>query len=494
MTSDTSSTSVSRETVALLLLCVVSFLVRVTLGLAFPNIFWPDEIFQTLEQGHRMVYGYGVTPWEFSQGIRSWFLPGVMGLVMGATSWLGEGSSGYLLGVLLFLSLLSLIPVVAVFSWTRRHLSLSAAVVASVIVAGWFEAVFFASKALSEVVASHIMFLGLMLCWDDKQQRPTWQLWLAGLALGLTFGLRVHFAPGLLLILLWALWKQERQQWSRVLGGFALAVVALGLLDWVTWGLPFQSIWKNFWVNVVEGKSKNYGLGISPWYLYAVMLWRTWSWGLIPLLVLAALGAQRLPLAGLVTLAIFAAHSFIGHKEYRFIYPCLILVVMLASVGLVDSLRSVLEKQAPRSRALANTLVALLVLSGSLGLGYRFNTHHTMNTFGGPVVSHWTHFQGSLEAFSQLSTETDVCGVAVWGMNKAFSGGYTYLHRRIPIRDMEKASFASLKKQFPYFNAMVTRLAKSPRNIGSYAKESCWGEICLYRRFGGCRPTRRGVR
>ncbi len=464
---------------------------RVALALAFPNVFWPDEIFQTLEQGHRLAFGYGVVPWEFVQGIRSWFLPGVLALVMASTSWMGEGSSGYLLGVQLVLSLLSLVPVVAVFSWVRRRLSLASAVVAAVFVAVWFESVFFASKALSEVVATHIMLVGLMLCWDESEDTPHWQAWCAGLALGLALGLRVHFAPGVALILAWTLWKNPRTMALRVLGGLSLALGALGVLDWVTWGLPFQSIWKNFWINVVEGKSKSYGLGTSPWYFYGVMLWRTWSWSLFPLVGLALLGARCLPLAGAVALSIFVAHSYIGHKEYRFVYPSLLLVVMLASVGLVSWLEYWMEHKEARLRSLSLGLACAVGLSVSVGLGVRFNTDHTMNTFGGPTVSHWQHLQGSLQAFSLLSTESKVCGVGVWGMDKSFTGGYTYLHRKIPLHVLEKASYPKLKVQFPRFNALVTRLERSPQNIGHYSKEECWGEICLYRRFGGCRGARR---
>ena len=40
----------------------------------------PDEIYQTQEQAHRLVYGYGIVPWEFRDGVRSWILPGLLAL------------------------------------------------------------------------------------------------------------------------------------------------------------------------------------------------------------------------------------------------------------------------------------------------------------------------------------------------------------------------------------------------------------------------------
>ena len=36
----------------------------------------PDEVFQYLEQAHRLVYGYGFVPWEYRFARRNWLLPG----------------------------------------------------------------------------------------------------------------------------------------------------------------------------------------------------------------------------------------------------------------------------------------------------------------------------------------------------------------------------------------------------------------------------------
>ena len=35
-----------------------------------PSMVWADEIFQTSEQAHRLVYGSGLVPWEFQLGMR----------------------------------------------------------------------------------------------------------------------------------------------------------------------------------------------------------------------------------------------------------------------------------------------------------------------------------------------------------------------------------------------------------------------------------------
>ena len=48
----------------------------------YPSLNYPDEIFQSVEQAHRLVYGNGLIPWEFVYGTRSWFLPGVIAGLM----------------------------------------------------------------------------------------------------------------------------------------------------------------------------------------------------------------------------------------------------------------------------------------------------------------------------------------------------------------------------------------------------------------------------
>ena len=58
---------------------------RIGLAVCSPNIFFPDEIFQTLEPAHRLVYGYGVISWEWRLGMRSWVLPTFLAGVMRAT-------------------------------------------------------------------------------------------------------------------------------------------------------------------------------------------------------------------------------------------------------------------------------------------------------------------------------------------------------------------------------------------------------------------------
>src|SRR4051812_12748598 len=49
---------------------------RIWLAWHDDGIYWPDEIYQSLEPAHRLVFGYGIVAWEFVEGARNWALPG----------------------------------------------------------------------------------------------------------------------------------------------------------------------------------------------------------------------------------------------------------------------------------------------------------------------------------------------------------------------------------------------------------------------------------
>ena len=81
--------------------------------------------------------------------------------IMRASTWLGSGSSGYLLAITIVLSLISLTAVWFGYAWAKRASGTPAAIVAAVACSFYFGLVYFAPKALTEVVAAHVMLPGL---------------------------------------------------------------------------------------------------------------------------------------------------------------------------------------------------------------------------------------------------------------------------------------------------------------------------------------------
>ena len=71
-----------------------------------------------------------------------------------------------------------------------------------------------------------------------------------------------------------------------------------------------------------------------------------------------------------------------------------------------------------------------------------------------------------------------------------FTGGYTYLHRDLPIFEAyEKHDIAGLT---PYVNAYLVMAPAVPgienvKTFQGFTQDRCIDEMCVYRRPGGCK-------
>ena len=66
----------------LLPVLVLAFAVRAAVALCGDFVLHPDEVMQYLEPAHRLVFGGGVTYWEFFYGARAWLVPGMVAGVL----------------------------------------------------------------------------------------------------------------------------------------------------------------------------------------------------------------------------------------------------------------------------------------------------------------------------------------------------------------------------------------------------------------------------
>lgn len=462
-------------------LCV-AFLLRLAVGLGYPNILWPDEIFQSLEQAHRLAFGYGIVPWEFRAGTRSWLLPGALAALMRIGGALGTGSTPYLATVIGALCALSLLPVAVAFLWGHRTGGTAGALITGTLAAVWFELVYFAPKALNEVVASHLLLPALYLARFDDGKRG--RLLGSGLLMGTALGLRFHLAPALVCALIYLCRGDGKSKCLPLAGGTAAAFALCGTLDLFTWQYPFQSVWYGFYVNVVEGKSLLWGA--HPWYHYLAVGARVWSWAAPVLAALVLLGARQSFLLLLTAAAVVATHSLVAHKEYRFVYPALPMFIIAAGCGLGLLQRWIARVTVPRwpaRAALAAILLACYLTS--LTLAPRFEASHTGVQLPADGPSHWHYFRAPLRFFQALSRDETACGVGLHHIHWALTGGYAYLHRNIPLFPVDSAR--ALRERSPGFNYLLTR-GIAARKAGEFSLQSCEGSYCLYRRPGPCKP------
>lgn len=453
------------RTVALwALLLGVTVGLRAGVAIHFPNVFHPDEIFQTLEPAHRIAFGYGASTWEWRGGVRSWVFPTFLAGVMRTTVWMGPGSAGYLDGIIVVMSLGAMATVWFAYAWARRVSSPEAAIIAAGACATFFGLVYFSSKALTEVAATNFLLPGLYLGIYGDQATEKRRLFFAGILVGLAGSLRIQIIPAVGFAALYFCYPRWRQRIPAVAAGLALPVLAFGLVDKLTLTYPWQSFIRYFQVNVSEGRSLDYG--VMPWYWYLELMVLL----LGPVLLFIWQGARRSPFLAAVIVIIVGSHSLLSHKEIRFMYPMLAPAIVLGAIGFVES--------AKRLRA-RFTLLASPTALVAAGLAFFVLSSALMAA----TSVRWLKPQGAQLAFQQLSRDPALCGVGFTGVTWWKTGGYSSLHRDVPI--VAVSDEADIAKQAPTFNALVAPSA-TPGIPSSYAESGCSNGVCLYRRPGGC--------
>src|SRR5436190_2272178 len=462
----------------------IALLVLVAIGLRLvpilvePSINWWDEVFQATEQAHRLVFGYGLVPWEFQLGMRSWLLPGSVAGLMELSRLLGDGPDYYLPVIAASFALLASAPVICCFLWARRGFGLASAFAGAAVVAIAPELVYFGARTFSETVAAHLLLIGCFLLQPGYPDTSRRRLFTAGILLGLVCLLRIHLAPAVAVVALWASWGLWRERLPAVVAG-GLAATAFGaVLDWLTLGYPLASLWRNFLYNVIDGVSS--GFGTEPWYYYLAGELGLWGFAGLFLVLAVALGARRLPMLLAAALAIVAVHSGIAHKEYRFIYPAVLLLIVLAGLGIAQltewGAEALVRRGMKHPVAGAVCAAFLVAYSGYLMLG----------VWTSPTMVHLrSRVHDNLLAAGFVARLPAFCGLGLYGetgLDWARYGGYTYLHRPVPMYWPEDA--AELAATAPAFDTLLYTAAP-PAALG-YETTACFGKTCVARRQGRC--------
>ncbi len=307
-------------------------LVPAVLAVAQLGRIHPDEVYQVLEPAWHRVHGYGVLAWEWRDGLRNWAVPfGVAGMLRLA-DWLG------LTHPQAYRALIAL-PQVALHGWmllaayrfAERRAGPAGGLLATLLLGLYGPVLVFAGRTMSESFSAAFLVVGLEAI--DRKERLTRAGLLAGLALGLAVVTRYGSAVFVLAALLWlGLAGRWRVLAFTCVGGLVVAL-GLGALDWGTWGSPFHSLIAYLRFNVLsDGAARQFGAHPPGFYvpvlLTAVPAW-AWLAGLLGLATRGRRLALSLPL--FCAAAYVVAVSATPHKEERFLYPALVLLVLAAA-------------------------------------------------------------------------------------------------------------------------------------------------------------------
>ena len=311
----------------LLPVLALAFVARAAIALSGDFVLHPDEIMQYLEPAHRLVFGNGVTYWEYFYGARSWLVPGLVAGVLKLFDIAGLGQPfWYVGGVKLAFCAISLLIPASMYFFARWHFGETAARVALLMGAFWYELVGFAHKPMTEFVATALLVSLLALCVRSVPDKLRMVLTAAVLAV-LAAAVRLQYAPLALLVFGLFFWRTDKKMQLALAA--ATVFFAVGAFDAITWdsGL-FHSYSVNIRVNLAYGDLRT---GESPaWqFLYWLLIAST---GVAALCVLAALRDLRRYGFLLVLIAlVLLVHSTQSHKEYRFIFAVIPLYLLVGA-------------------------------------------------------------------------------------------------------------------------------------------------------------------
>jgi hypothetical protein len=445
-----------------------------------PSIVWPDEIFQTLEQAHRLVYGSGLVPWEFQLGMRSWVLPGFIAALMELSRIAGDGPDYYIPLIAGSFAALAAAPVVCCFLWGRRLFGLFGGWIAGAVVAVAPEAVYFDGRTLSEIVAAHLLIIALYILEPGYRVTSRQRLFSGGALLGLAFVLRIQLGPALAVVALWTSRSAVRDRALPLLAGATSVLAATGILDTVTLGYPLASVWRYLVYNVHYGASSTFG--VEAWSFYLLGEIGVWGGGAAALVLLAGLGARRMPLPLAAAITILAVHSAIAHKEYRFIYPAVLLIMVVTGIGLAQ------VAAWGRDQLLERGVQGCTATVGPVAVALSWWCLVSLHVWTGSTLAAYRHGRhDNLRAVSFIAHGPAVCGLGLYGADGedwVNYGGYTHLHRSVPMY---------WPKDVPEFEALAAAFdtlvyTKALPEGSGFIPKQCFGQVCVARRSGGCAP------
>ncbi|WP_395831237.1 glycosyltransferase family 39 protein [Archangium violaceum] len=398
----------------------------------------PDEVYQLLEPAWFRAHGYGVLAWEWRAGLRNWALPGVAAWLLRLADVLGLSHPVAYRGLLAIpQALLHGWMLWAVYRFAERRAGTVGALLSALAVGLYGPVIVFAGRTLGESFSTAFLVVALEAL--DRTERPV----RAGLVGGLMLGLAVVARYGSAVVVLAALlWLVVERRW-RVLAFSCLAglgvALGLGALDWATWGKPFHSFFAYVDFNVLSGQAaRQFGASPPGFYLWPFFSGLPlWVWATMPLGLRSLHQRRALSLPLFCAVAYLLAITATAHKEERFLYPGLVLLVMAAAPTLAAFVLS-------RERALLRNAVGSLALVATVVTGRFFP----------PVDLRGDQFRGIVAA----TRDEGVSGLLIVNEGLWGAGGYFYIGKNIPWMTCDWPRDANFKGAMRdrRFNRVVT--------------------------------------
>ncbi|MGE0668179.1 MAG: hypothetical protein AB7O49_16605 [Sphingomonadales bacterium] len=476
-----------RPRTLLILALAAGLLLRLAV-VPLPAIYFPDEIWQYMEPARHLAGDRWVISWEFREGMRGWLLPAVLTPPHLLGDWLAPGSQ---LPMMLQRTLCAMLSLGVIAGATGLGLRVSRlhGLFAALVSVVWFELVYLSPRALSEIVSLGFVLPAIYLLQLPPERRTRGMMAAAGALLGLTFCLRFHLAPALLVLAAFGCGKQLRVGWVPLIAGGAAALAVSGIADAAAGQVPFEWMIRNFTINVLERRSEQFGT--EPFYWYVNNAVQMYGLMVIPGAILAISGARLQPAMFAAALVNLAVHSAIPHKEPRFMLFSAVLLVILAALGTAELLNWLARRWPAATSPPSVAAAAIFWVGVSVVLAVL-----------PPFDRAWLRSRELVLSLGDAAREPAACGLGLIGLWSIPTGSYTLYNRDTPIylflgEDAAERASASASS---YNMLVATPGAGVPEG---YQLRRCYRSgpnakgplppFCLHQRPGQCAPGAEAV-
>lgn len=313
------------------------FLIRMLNAFTTQTFFQPDEFYQSLEPAHKLVFGYGYLTWEWHQALRSSIHPLIyaagykvaatimnMDLVILVPKLLGAvfatiGEVHLYLWVLKYSNNLVvakfalLLSLLNPFNWyiiTRSFSNSLEMVLSTVALAYWP----WKSRDVNKLLPS--CFIAFITCIIRPTNAAIW------IVLGVYF------------ISILSFW-QIAELLIKLTVEFVIILGISHCMDWYFYGYLTFPLYNFVEFNVIKNLSIFYGS--SPWHFHLFQSLPIMLMTYLPFFIYSIIHYKLYKtILGIVVMSTLTLFSLISHKEFRFIYPLMPILILFSAYSFKD--------------------------------------------------------------------------------------------------------------------------------------------------------------
>lgn len=315
-------------------LIVAVTIVRLILAFVFYGFLTGDDV-EILQAGSLRAFGWPYQPWA----IRNLLVPDLLvAPALRIAAALGVTSTRTLVALASVpFVLLASLNVWLVFRLARRWLASDApALLSAALYALHWIPLGFGSSVYPRTASTTCVLLAawLLAAAGSGLRRAALAGGLAAVAFAIRYSEAIFLVPMVAVLALEPAPARARlARCVALLGGFlGMALLTVGLEDWLTWGRPFASLAAFARFTLIEERSSSLVVG-QPWYWF---FWRLPKWlpvTLLPFLWRRVRRARVLLPAALYVLLPLLLLSGVYHKEMRYLQGILPFVLLVAAAG-----------------------------------------------------------------------------------------------------------------------------------------------------------------